>query len=56
MMSNSNAAMDDVNVDECCDSITQLTSASFHLQHLVKGRVKRAPTRPLINAPLAGYW
>ncbi|XP_037922065.1 F-actin-uncapping protein LRRC16A isoform X10 [Hermetia illucens] len=31
--------------DECCDSITELPSASFQLQHLVKGRPKRAKTR-----------
>ncbi|KRF80055.1 uncharacterized protein Dvir_GJ20258, isoform C [Drosophila virilis] len=57
MMSDSNAAMDDGNVDECCDSITELPSASFQLQHLVKGRPKRAktraPTRPLVNAECA---
>lgn len=38
-------------IDEYCDSITELPSASFQLQHLVKGRPKRAktraPTRPL---------
>ncbi|KRG04507.1 uncharacterized protein Dmoj_GI19192, isoform F [Drosophila mojavensis] len=59
MMSSSisNAAMDDGNVDEGCDSITELPSASFQLQHLVKGRPKRAktraPTRPLVNAECA---
>ncbi|XP_036330529.1 F-actin-uncapping protein LRRC16A isoform X1 [Rhagoletis pomonella] len=45
-------AMDDLGVDECGDSITELPSASFQLQHLVKGRPKRAktraPTRPLV--------
>ncbi|XP_068146879.1 F-actin-uncapping protein LRRC16A isoform X3 [Drosophila tropicalis] len=45
---------DDGGGDECCDSITELPSASFQLQHLVKGRPKRAktraPTRPLVNA------
>ncbi|XP_023177862.2 F-actin-uncapping protein LRRC16A isoform X5 [Drosophila hydei] len=55
--STSNAAMDDGNVDEGCDSITELPSASFQLQHLVKGRPKRAktraPTRPLVNAECA---
>ncbi|KAJ6641624.1 F-actin-uncapping protein LRRC16A [Pseudolycoriella hygida] len=39
--------------DENCDSITELPSASFQLQHLVKGRPKRAktraPTRPLVT-------
>ncbi|KAH8261641.1 hypothetical protein KR044_012753 [Drosophila immigrans] len=53
-MSDSIAAMDDGGVDECCDSITELPSASFQLQHLVKGRPKRAktraPTRPLVSA------
>lgn len=38
-----------------CDSITELPSASFQLQHLVKGRPKRtktrAPSRPLITEP-----
>lgn len=57
-MSDSNAAIDDGGVDECCDSITELPSASFQLQHLVKGRPKRAktraPTRPLVNAECAG--
>ncbi|XP_067631697.1 F-actin-uncapping protein LRRC16A isoform X3 [Eurosta solidaginis] len=46
-------AMDDLGGDdECGDSITELPSASFQLQHLVKGRPKRAktraPTRPLV--------
>ncbi|XP_034109114.1 probable serine/threonine-protein kinase nek3 isoform X9 [Drosophila albomicans] len=53
-MSDSIAAIDDGGVDECCDSITELPSASFQLQHLVKGRPKRAktraPTRPLVSA------
>ncbi|XP_054736455.1 F-actin-uncapping protein LRRC16A isoform X3 [Anastrepha obliqua] len=44
--------MDDLGGDECGDSITELPSASFQLQHLVKGRPKRAktraPSRPLI--------
>ncbi|XP_050097561.1 F-actin-uncapping protein LRRC16A isoform X2 [Anopheles aquasalis] len=31
--------------DECCDSITELPSQSLTLQHLVKGRPKRAKTR-----------
>ncbi|KAH8316513.1 hypothetical protein KR067_009349, partial [Drosophila pandora] len=57
-MTDSIAAMDDGGVDECCDSITELPSASFQLQHLVKGRPKRAktraPTRPLVNAECAG--
>ncbi|XP_055687303.1 F-actin-uncapping protein LRRC16A isoform X3 [Lutzomyia longipalpis] len=39
--------------DENCDSITELPSASLQLQHLVKGRPKRAktraPTRPLLQ-------
>lgn len=41
--------------DDCenCDSITELPSASFQLQHLVKGRPKRAktraPSRPLVT-------
>lgn len=39
--------------DENCDSITELPSASLQLQHLVKGRPKRAktraPTRPLVT-------
>lgn len=38
--------------DECCDSITELPSVSLQLQHLVKGRPKRAktraPSRPLV--------
>lgn len=38
--------------EENCDSITELPSASLQLQHLVKGRPKRAktraPTRPLV--------
>ncbi|XP_043947674.1 uncharacterized protein LOC108036450 isoform X8 [Drosophila biarmipes] len=50
--------VDDGGVDECCDSITELPSASFQLQHLVKGRPKRAktraPTRPLVSAECAG--
>lgn len=58
LVSDSNAAIDDGGVDECCDSITELPSASFQLQHLVKGRPKRAktraPTRPLVNAECAG--
>ncbi|XP_017027352.1 F-actin-uncapping protein LRRC16A isoform X2 [Drosophila kikkawai] len=53
-MTDSLAVMDDGGVDECCDSITELPSASFQLQHLVKGRPKRAktraPTRPLVSA------
>ncbi|XP_017132830.2 uncharacterized serine-rich protein C215.13 isoform X9 [Drosophila elegans] len=57
-MTDSIAAMDDGGVDECCDSITELPSASFQLQHLVKGRPKRAktraPTRPLVSAECAG--
>nr|XP_016929301.1 uncharacterized serine-rich protein C215.13 isoform X9 [Drosophila suzukii] len=57
-MTDSIAAMDDGGVDECCDSITELPSASFQLQHLVKGRPKRAktraPTRPLVTAECAG--
>ncbi|XP_059613846.1 F-actin-uncapping protein LRRC16A isoform X3 [Phlebotomus argentipes] len=40
-------------VDENCDSITELPSTSHQLQHLVKGRPKRAktraPTRPLLQ-------
>ncbi|XP_050323757.1 F-actin-uncapping protein LRRC16A isoform X3 [Bactrocera neohumeralis] len=44
--------LDDLGGDECGDSITELPSASFQLQHLVKGRPKRAktraPTRPLV--------
>uniref|UniRef100_W8AJ71 Leucine-rich repeat-containing protein 16A n=1 Tax=Ceratitis capitata TaxID=7213 RepID=W8AJ71_CERCA len=44
--------IDDLGGDECGDSITELPSASFQLQHLVKGRPKRAktraPTRPLV--------
>ncbi|XP_034476307.1 F-actin-uncapping protein LRRC16A isoform X1 [Drosophila innubila] len=56
-MGDSIAAMDDAGVDECCDSITELPSASFQLQHLVKGRPKRAktraPTRPLVSAECA---
>ncbi|XP_075169303.1 capping protein regulator and myosin 1 linker 1 leucine rich repeat protein isoform X3 [Haematobia irritans] len=52
--SDSRGALDDGGGDECCDSITELPSASFQLQHLVKGRPKRAktraPTRPLITA------
>ncbi|XP_033151008.1 F-actin-uncapping protein LRRC16A isoform X2 [Drosophila busckii] len=56
-MSDSNAQLDDGGVDECCDSITELPSASFQLQHLVKGRPKRAktraPTRPLVNTECA---
>ncbi|KAL7735429.1 hypothetical protein ACLKA6_019546 [Drosophila palustris] len=56
-MGDSTAAMDDGGVDECCDSITELPSASFQLQHLVKGRPKRAktraPTRPLVSAECA---
>ncbi|KAH8394923.1 hypothetical protein KR222_010980, partial [Zaprionus bogoriensis] len=56
-MTDSTAAIDDGGVDECCDSITELPSASFQLQHLVKGRPKRAktraPTRPLVNAECA---
>lgn len=40
------------NRDENCDSITELPSTSLQLQHLVKGRPKRAktraPTRPLL--------
>ncbi|KQS70928.1 F-actin-uncapping protein LRRC16A isoform X1 [Drosophila erecta] len=51
-------AVDDGGVDECCDSITELPSASFQLQHLVKGRPKRAktraPTRPLVTTECAG--
>ncbi|XP_032591388.1 F-actin-uncapping protein LRRC16A isoform X4 [Drosophila grimshawi] len=58
-MSDSMAAIDDGGVDECCDSITELPSASFQLQHLVKGRPKRAktraPTRPLVNAECAAF-
>lgn len=58
LVSDSDAAIDDGGVDECCDSITELPSASFQLQHLVKGRPKRAktraPTRPLVNAECAG--
>lgn len=48
---------DDDEEDELgnCDSITELPSASFQLQHLVKGRPKRtktrAPSRPLITEP-----
>ncbi|XP_070068259.1 uncharacterized protein DDB_G0271670 isoform X7 [Drosophila takahashii] len=57
-MTDSIAVMDDGGVDECCDSITELPSASFQLQHLVKGRPKRAktraPTRPLVSAECAG--
>ncbi|XP_044317682.1 F-actin-uncapping protein LRRC16A isoform X4 [Drosophila rhopaloa] len=57
-MTDSIVAMDDGGVDECCDSITELPSASFQLQHLVKGRPKRAktraPTRPLVSAECAG--
>ncbi|XP_017061425.1 mucin-5AC isoform X5 [Drosophila ficusphila] len=57
-MTDSIAAIDDGGVDECCDSITELPSASFQLQHLVKGRPKRAktraPTRPLVTAECAG--
>ncbi|XP_055378308.1 F-actin-uncapping protein LRRC16A isoform X3 [Condylostylus longicornis] len=39
--------------DECCDSITELPSASFQLQHLVKGRPKRAKTRAPTRPHLA---
>ncbi|XP_017078373.1 F-actin-uncapping protein LRRC16A isoform X3 [Drosophila eugracilis] len=57
-MTDSISAMDDGGVDECCDSITELPSASFQLQHLVKGRPKRAktraPTRPLVSTECAG--
>ncbi|XP_030374921.1 F-actin-uncapping protein LRRC16A isoform X2 [Scaptodrosophila lebanonensis] len=57
-MTDSTVVMDDGGVDECCDSITELPSASFQLQHLVKGRPKRAktraPTRPLVNAECTG--
>ncbi|XP_037955118.1 F-actin-uncapping protein LRRC16A isoform X2 [Teleopsis dalmanni] len=49
--------LDDGVGDECCDSITELPSASFQLQHLVKGRPKRAktraPTRPLASVESA---
>ncbi|KAI9583698.1 hypothetical protein GQX74_005446 [Glossina fuscipes] len=52
-MNSSRGALDDGGGDECCDSITELPSASFQLQHLVKGRPKRAktraPTRPLVT-------
>lgn len=48
----SHTALDDNGGDEGCDSISELPSASFQLQHLVKGRPKRAktraPTRPLV--------
>ncbi|XP_073848099.1 capping protein regulator and myosin 1 linker 1 leucine rich repeat protein isoform X5 [Musca autumnalis] len=54
LTSDSRGALDDGGGDECCDSITELPSASFQLQHLVKGRPKRAktraPTRPLVTA------
>ncbi|XP_005181868.1 F-actin-uncapping protein LRRC16A isoform X2 [Musca domestica] len=54
LTSDSRGALDDGGGDECCDSITELPSASFQLQHLVKGRPKRAktraPTRPLVAA------
>lgn len=52
-----NLGVDDDEEDEMgnCDSITELPSASFQLQHLVKGRPKRtktrAPSRPLITEP-----
>uniref|UniRef100_A0A1A9WI46 CARMIL C-terminal domain-containing protein n=1 Tax=Glossina brevipalpis TaxID=37001 RepID=A0A1A9WI46_9MUSC len=52
-INSSRGDLDDGGVDECCDSITELPSASFQLQHLVKGRPKRAktraPTRPLVT-------
>ncbi|XP_043662926.1 F-actin-uncapping protein LRRC16A isoform X8 [Drosophila teissieri] len=55
---NDSIVVDDGGVDECCDSITELPSASFQLQHLVKGRPKRAktraPTRPLVATECAG--
>ncbi|XP_065366980.1 F-actin-uncapping protein LRRC16A isoform X3 [Calliphora vicina] len=54
----SRMALDDGGGDECCDSITELPSASFQLQHLVKGRPKRAktraPTRPLVGMESGG--
>ncbi|XP_061387085.1 F-actin-uncapping protein LRRC16A [Musca vetustissima] len=54
LTSDSRGDLDDGGGDECCDSITELPSASFQLQHLVKGRPKRAktraPTRPLVTA------
>ncbi|XP_037824972.1 F-actin-uncapping protein LRRC16A isoform X4 [Lucilia sericata] len=56
--SDSRGALDDGGGDECCDSITELPSASFQLQHLVKGRPKRAktraPTRPLVGMESGG--
>ncbi|KAM7344760.1 capping protein regulator and myosin 1 linker 1 leucine rich repeat protein isoform 3-T5 [Cochliomyia hominivorax] len=56
--SDSRMALDDGGGDECCDSITELPSASFQLQHLVKGRPKRAktraPTRPLVGMESGG--
>lgn len=54
----SRIGLDDGGGDECCDSITELPSASFQLQHLVKGRPKRAktraPTRPLVGMESGG--
>lgn len=50
---NSSTGSQDQNDYENCDSITELPSASFQLQHLVKGRPKRAktraPSRPLVT-------
>ncbi|XP_021699947.1 F-actin-uncapping protein LRRC16A isoform X3 [Aedes aegypti] len=36
---------DELKDEECCDSISELPSQSMTLQHLVKGRPKRAKTR-----------
>lgn len=50
---NNSTGSQDKNDYENCDSITELPSASFQLQHLVKGRPKRAktraPSRPLVT-------
>lgn len=50
---NNSTGSQDKNDGEYCDSITELPSASLQLQHLVKGRPKRAktraPSRPLVT-------
>lgn len=50
---NNSTGSQDKNDGENCDSITELPSASLQLQHLVKGRPKRAktraPSRPLVT-------